>query len=87
MAGSRLVALPLTPVSEVEASTMSPVVRSLTYTSCSESVSPGSRLSANEPNATVRPLPDRSGKPLMKSPFVPPLEVEASVRDPEIAGG
>jgi len=55
---------PLVPSPLIDASVISPVIRSFTYTSTAASVSPGSRFVAMDSKATVFPSADREGRKL-----------------------
>src|SRR4026207_14453 len=63
--------LPFTPVSEVETRAGSPVAPSFTKTSYTKSVAAGSRLTAEDANATLVPSADIEAFELLLLPFTP----------------
>src|SRR5438445_643652 len=80
--GPKLLPLPLTPVSEVEARVRLAVGKSFTYASQNVSVSAGSRLVAWELKATLVPSADSGRLEVWPLPLTPVSEVETSVMLP-----
>lgn len=82
MAGAKLSALPFTPAWVVETSWIVPERRSRAYTSRVASLSPGSRLVADEWKATVEASAESEAETLSLLPFASPSDRDARVRSP-----